>query len=428
MAKTTLKIVIVCVVSSCLWLTSRAFGSYSFTYLCLMTTLLVVLILHKNILTRTITGFYIGYLGIGLLNVSSYRGEISLETIDLYYLCLFFFYAPIVLFVHQDRLDQPVKYKYSKTKALELVTTGHLIIVYGATLYVYATKGLVLIHQDLRFGIPTSLAYTIRSSLFIPMIFMCMRSWRPNYRFLCFALMCILPSFLIGSRSTGLVAIFSMVIFYLVALADRDKFSLYSKIKIGALVASVSYLAIGVGFYVRRAYSPDLMTGTELINSYFAGNTSFYIYMILPFHQGFNETAALTSRVIDQGIQNLFSTTILFLADFNNLLGRSNIAAAQYFGDEIGRVGGGGLTPGVIGGLYMDIQAKVVLAFLAFGGAYAALLNLSKKNKLIICIVSIYATQYMHLFHRGFVKPEYITVFIITLVYMALLRKSVNEN
>jgi len=408
-----------------LWLTAFTSQSYTTTYISLALSIALFISTQRNTLVRLIGSFFLIYLGIGLLNISDYRGTISITTINIYFLCVIAFLLPVLILVNPRKEIARYKYIYRKTPLLDATTTGHLLIVYAATLYIYATKGIIILNQDRRFGIPTALGYTIRSCLFIPIIYMCLHDWRPSGRFylLCFA--AILPSFLIGSRSTGLVSIFSMIIFYFVAHHKPNAtIPLSKKIKIGALAAITTYLMIGVGFYVRRIFSPDLMTGQELIREFFNDNQSFYIYLLLPFHQGFNETTALTSRIIDEGISNVFSGTILFLADFDNLLGRSNIAAAQYFGDEIGRVGDGGLTPGMIGGLYMDIQEQVITIFFIFGLFYAFLVKAATRNQLALCITAIFATQFMHLFHRGFVKPEYITVFLITFFYFLLLRKS----
>ncbi|GAB2931491.1 hypothetical protein GCM10027181_32910 [Rheinheimera gaetbuli] len=213
-----------------------------------------------------------------------------------------------------------------------------------------------------------------------------------------------------------------MLLLY-VALNKGSTLKKVSLLKVSVIGFIISFLMIGGGFYLRRAYSPDLMTGPEMIDIYFGGNHSFYIYILLPFHQGFNETAALTSRIVDYGITNVFSSTALFFADFNNLFGISNIAAAQYFGDEIGRVGDGGLTPGVVGGLFMDFSYYTVLIFIIFGLIYAYLVKSSEKSKCALCICCIYVTQFMHLFHRGFVKPEYITIFLIAGFYVLLLKK-----
>ena len=150
---------------------------------------------------------------------------------------------------------------------------------------------------------------------------------------------------------------------------------------------------------------------------------------MVPFHQGFNETAALTSRIVDFGIYNSFTTTPLLFADFDNLLGVSNVAAAQFFGDDIGRVGDGGLTPGLIGGVLLDFKETFFVFFLILGLLLLVLRTLAQKSRIFLGFYVLLIVQLMHLFHRGFVKPEYITIMMIASIYfMTFKRVSRNEN
>lgn len=396
--------------------------NYVAVYLIIALYLISFLHIYKSIVYRFVPMFLLVYLGVGLLNISDYRGDISIETIKLYWYCIASFFLSVVVICSERKEINSSTY-YSPIALFYFIVAGHLAIVYILTLYIYATKGLVVVYQDLRFTIPTSIAYAIRSSLFIPIILMLFKDWKFDRMFIILTFACILPSFLIGSRSTGLVAIIAMMLLY-VSNHNYSKIYKINLIMISIWGAAISFAMIGGGFYLRRAFSPDLMTGPDLIDWYFGGNHSLYIYLLVPFHQGFNEASALASRIIDYGIFNHFSTTALFVADFDNLLGRSNVAAAQFFGDAIGRIGDGGLTPGLIGGLFMDFSYNTIWIFLLFGAICALLLNLSFRNNFVLCLTCIYIVQFMHLFHRGFLKPEYITIFLIVWFYMLFTRKS----
>ena len=397
-------------------------GIYEIIYLSIIAILIFVYITN-SVPYKILSAFFIIYLGIGLLNISEYRGYISIETIKIYFLCVSAFFFSSSFFIKNNRITLEDE-GYDYHSLFLLVIKLHLGVSYIFVLYIYITKGIVIINQDLRFGISTGIAYAIKSSQFIPVYCMVSKSLCNKINLPLITLASILPSFLIGSRSTGLMVLMSMFFFYLIS-SKNEKSERKFKFMILVGLSIATFLMIGGGFYIRRAFSYDLLTGWELVEEFFNGDHSWYVYLILPFHQGFNETAALTTRIIDYGIINGFTQTSLIIADFDNLLGLSSVSAAQYFGDEIGRLGNGGLTPGLIGGLYLDFKMLTIPMFLIMGFIFTFIIRLSLLDKRWLCIFTILLSQFFHLFHRGFIKPEYVTIIIIGFFYMLFFKKKV---
>jgi len=89
---------------------------------------------------------------------------------------------------------------------------AHLVIVYVAVGYVYGTKGIVVLHQDLRFLIPTSISYVIKSSIYIPLIYWLSRCLKDRLGIFFYVFLPLLPAILIGSRGTVIMILFGMVL------------------------------------------------------------------------------------------------------------------------------------------------------------------------------------------------------------------------
>lgn len=410
------------------------FGQYEILYAGLMMYLFLQVVTSHNVLLRYLSFYLLVYLGIALLNITDYRNEISIETIEKYILAVLALTLPLVIF--SGRRTNSIGDGYEPTSFTNVMIIGHLAISWLAVFYIYSTKGLVIVHQDLRFGIPTSISYVIKSCQYIPFYYLlCSDRSKYSIPISRVTVLAVLPTLLIASRATAILVLLAMLIFY---VFDRHYYSLRypnsSSSRLVYMFAGVgvlSLLFIAGGFYLRREFSDDLLTGPELVEQFFYGNHSWYVYLLVPFHQGFNETAALTSRIVDFGITNSFTNTPLLFADFDNLLGRSSVAAAQYFGDDIGRVGDGGLTPGLVGGVLLDFEDSFFYCFLVAGVLFKVLDFFSSFNRLVLPFLVLYFVQFLHLFHRGFMKPEYFTIILIAAIYIFSMRRvqdSVNES
>ena len=412
-----------------LGLTALIAQSYAYTYLVIVGFLLLQIIAFRNVTHKLVAGLFLAYLSIALLNISTYRNHVSLETINIYLffaLCLF---IPIILASGRGKQDF---YELYPSRLTKLFILGHLAIAWLALAYVYARFGFVAVQQDERFGIPTAISYTIRSVQFIPAYMVICRSFREfPLSFWPIAVLSIAPSILLASRSTAVLAVLAVVL--IVMALDSYKWvrpsftpghsRKASTLVLLAVLGFASLVLVGGGFYLRRAASPQLIDGAQFVERYFHSLPGALAYVLAPFHQGFNEAAALTSRIVDYGIENTFTNIPLLWADFANLLGTDDMSAAQYFGNRIGRTQAGGLTPGLVGGILLDFRHTYVLWFLGLGTVSALLFLISRSDRRFLCLYAIFVSQLIHLFQRGFIKPEYLTILLIAAIYLATLKR-----
>lgn len=418
-------LIIVAVFNICLFS-----DSYTFIYFGIVSMLLLAVMSLSLKMNQLFLLALAVFLGIGLLNISSYRNYISVDTIRIYSVAVGCLVFPLVLLKRKMRDNMP---QFHSTPLLRMVVVGHLSICWVFLLYVYATKGVVVIQQDLRFGIPTAIGYAIRSCQFIPVYLLCLQRSDPlRKHIIAFTFLSVLPTILIASRSTAFLVFFSLFIYLQSAGTFNSHLERYSnKIKdkgyFGSflaygLIVFVAFVLIAGGFYLRRAGTDELMGGIIFVRTFMADYPLWVSVPLAPFHQGFNEAAALTSRIVDNGYYNSFTSTPLLFADFDNLFGRSSISAAQYFGAFVGKAQAAGLTPGLVGGVLLDYSSIYPLIFLIFGVLLAVSSFYASISLRGAVFHSILLGQFLHLFLRGFIKPEYITILLIAIFYISFMR------
>ncbi|MFV8450446.1 oligosaccharide repeat unit polymerase, partial [Vibrio campbellii] len=235
------------------------------------------------------------------------------------------------------------------------------------------------------FYIPVWSGYVIRSILVIPLIMSICNSNSGK----CYlggrniALLCYLPCLLIGARGTLITFLLTHVLCLYMCNQNsiNEKVELVyrlSKTKIFFVFLSVVFVIIS-GFYLRR-YNSDIFASPEELVSFYFDYDSFWIYLIMPFYFAFRETIGITNTIIINGLTNPLPIPLYF-ADLFTLLPGDYKAAGQTLGDIVGRVGDGGLTPGVIGGLYIDFSYFGVILVLLISSSLAILSRLSYSNK-----------------------------------------------
>lgn len=390
---------------------------YTYYYFLLISILLLSIIYIKNVLIL-IPIYLMIYLGISLMNISNWRGIISEETILLYIYSISALLIPILLYSKRKLIfTSKVKfYLFSERKYFFYVLIIHIIIVYLSLTLVYLKVGPIILEQSLRFNIPTSLGYIIKSSVAVIVFLPFFNTSPKKMFFLVFIL--IAPTLLIGSRGVALIGLLSffIVLYQIGSIKIKlDKKKIYYALFLGASL-------IYIGFYLRRTGSGALSTVEELLTNYFYYD-NYFIYLVLPLYLSLRETVGLTSIIIDRNLNNTINDFPLFYADLVTVLPGIQKAAGQTLGEIIGRLETGGLTPGLLGGIYIDYKYISILFFFIFGLIFTVLLNYSKKNILFIPIFITILTQFFHLFHRGFLKPEYITSIIIVMFYFILMKK-----
>ncbi|CAA0124446.1 Uncharacterised protein [BD1-7 clade bacterium] len=391
--------------------------SYPIVYASLV-LYLVFLTFFVTGMVRVICAFLVFYLSIGLLNISSWRGYIDIEVLRLYFFCIISFGAPLIMLAFYPPSNR--KYgglaKVANHQMFMQVMLVHLMIAYIGVLIVYMTNGVIILNQSLRFGIPTSLEYVIKSILplaaFVPLL-----EVRKKYLLL---LAILFPAILIGSRGTAIIAIIS----YLIAEFHLNHFGVKFRELISENKKYIVYGAgclsiIVVGFYLRRGEGASLMGVSDVIFHYFDYD-NVLIRAILPFYLGFKETIGLSNIIVTKSIVNNINDHALFFADLYTVLPGERLAAGQSLGRIFGAVQSGGLTPGLVGGVYIDYGILTPLFFLVFGVIFATSEYKLASKPLFIVIYAQLISQFIHLFHRGFIKPEYVTSVAIAIFYYLL--------
>lgn len=373
-----------------------------------------------NSLERPLVFFITFYLLIALLNISTWRGYTDVFTLKLYFYAFICLCMPLMLNL---KIKKDIVVRLGRDRQLVMLCVFvHLALAYLCVAYIYLTKGIVILHQDLRLETPTSIEYIIKSVLPIAAFVPVLRS--KNHFFL--LLMVILPSVLMGYRGTSVLAIVSYIvtIWYLNQCKQKNASNNARKSsnRVFYMLGFLCFLIVFTGFYLRRTGSSELATTDVLISIYFDYDSPF-LYLIIPFYLGFKETIGLTNNIITQSIENNLNDYPLFFADLFTVLPGERLAAGQTLGQLFGTVEGGGLTPGILGGLYIDFGLYAFAFLLIIGIAFKFIIVQGYKNLLFIPVYALLLSQYIHLFHRGFLKPEYLTSFLIALFYFIMLNK-----
>ncbi|WP_396956734.1 hypothetical protein [Nitrosomonas sp.] len=363
------------------------------------------------------------YLALGLLNISSWRGTTELVTIKAYFLGILFFSIPFyVLYIRSYRPYYLLVAPKNHNVVFMRIAYLHIAISFLAVAYVYATTGPIFLNPSLRFKVPVAVSYIIKSSLplaaFVP--FMAIRrQWL-------MVLIIILPSILMSFRGVAVLAALS----YILVLIDLQGAKIYWKTKIKLKKFSlrrflyfgiIAFVIISAGFYMRRTSSDVLLSAEELVNTYFS-QTGWWVYTIMPLYLGFKETIGITNNIISREIDNSLNDYPLFFADLYTILPGTWLAAGQTLNQLFGATEAGGLTPGLVGGIFIDYGWNFITFFLFFGAAITFFAIKSSKSVYFLPLYITILTQFIHLFHRGFLKPEYVTTIMLAAFYSLILR------
>lgn len=387
--------------------------NYALIYAALVGFLFFATAMVRNYLRIVI--FYMGfYLSIGLLNISTWRGYITVETLSLYAWAMYALVLPILVLAPRliDVPFQPAR----QQKLVKLVIVGHIFVVFLAVLFVYGTIGNVLSAQHLRFRIPTAVEYAIKSALPIAAVLPFLKLRWPVLWL--FAL--LLPPVMIGSRGTAVIGILAYVCVLLHKSGGRLDLRTF-------LVKNRTYLLYGLGavgiisvlFYMRRGGDNGLANVDVIMYHYFDYD-NLLIRAILPFYLGFKETIGFSTIIINDQIENTINPYPLFFADLLTVLPGENIAAGQSMSRIFGSTHDGGLTPGMLGGTYID-YGHASVGFFAVTGLLLCWMQRSIASSPYFIIIYVQViTQAIHLFHRGFLKPEYVTSVLIAAFYFML--------
>lgn len=352
------------------------------------------------------------YYAIALLNISIWRGYIDSTTVK-HYIVSFFLLGFLQVFFSGNSYVAVEKIRPSLL-FLNLLK-AHIIVVYVALLYIYISYGVIFLNPETRFNVPVYLEYIVKSPL--PLVAFCHGIYgKTNWKFI-FAM--ILPSILLSYRGVAIIALISHYILIYDIKKSQISFSLslyrmsYAK-WIGLI--SLSFLLLAVGFYARRTTGSTLASVDLIIEHYFDYNNIF-IYLIMPIYLGLKETTGLTNLIISSGVVNDINEFPLFVADIYTVLPGESLGAGRSMAEIFGSVDAGGLTPGILGGLYIDYGEGYWIYFIAMGVIIYLTRIFSLKNILYAPMFTVLIMQFLHLIHRGFLKPEYLTTVAICFFY-----------
>ena len=310
-----------------------------------------------------------------------------------------------------------------------ITVSFHLIIVYGILLFVYVKYGMVIINQELRFKISPLIGYLIKSTIYIPLFSVFINRNKLRLSVLIkYVLLPLLPAIMIGSRGTVILIILSVAILLVIS-----KFDLGEPLKLKSskiwhrykkYVYRLGLAALGilhVFYYSRRFFSDKLLSNMGVIRRFFDSESPFYL-AILPLYTSFRETIGLANVIIRNEFTNTVTDYPLFFAELYTVLPGKQPAPGQVIGDYIGRNLAGGLTPNLLGGLYTDFGVYSIFGALIFVLIIKSLYNRAIFNEYHKILYVVTLTQFFHLFHRGFLKPEYIVAYIIIYSYFFILK------
>lgn len=395
------------------WVPQTFLWTYvAFAFFCL----LICARAHSHV--RPLFVFITLYLLIGLPNISAWRGYVTVDTVRMYSVCVWAVYLPVAF------LSRKARFRGGGLRAgpaMSVVITVHLAVTFAVVAYIYLRYGNVLLNQHLRLGIPPLLGYISRSALPLAAVVPFMYT-KPRVQLAIVSASC-LPSILLGSRGTAAVALLSYALARVYASGWKLGGSRVISRRAGVIAAGLlGIVVVATGFFLRRPADGHLSTASQLVQTYFSVE-GWWVYAILPLHIGFRETVGLSNTIMSFEPFTRGGGPPLFFADLFTLLPGEQIAAGQALGEMFGRVESGGLTPGLLGGTYIDFGYWSILIFLGIGLLLAWSIKRGLCDQKYIPIYVILLTQVIHLFHRGFIKPEYITAVAIAWAYVTVIRR-----
>lgn len=399
-----------------------SFGIYELTLTVFSLLLVTMFFLFDTISIKLICSFYLLYYIIPLPNISTYRGTITNETLVLYTLMLLLGLIPF-LTTFSPRSHKAIStYQSIRLNNLfQIAVYIHLFVIYITLFFIYFSYGNILMNQEARFGIGGHLSYLIKSGIYVPLFFPFIKK---NFSStLIFLALPLLPALLIGSRGTVILILMAVVLISVLnTFAPGEIFSLrknkrwkqYKKhIYIGI---TTCFGIIYVFYFIRREYSDVLLSNSEAINLYFESSSPLY-YFILPLYAGLRETIGISNTIISNDYTNTFLNYPLFTSELLTVLPGEQPAPGKVLAKLIGAKLEGGLTPGILGGLYLDYGKYSIFSCLLFGMLIKFLSKKAVSSDLYKILFALTITQFFHLFHRGFLKPEYFIAYIVVFFY-----------
>jgi hypothetical protein len=370
-----------------------------------------------NYYTKILVLFYFIYYLFSMIPISTYRGTISgeMNMIFITFISLHWLVSTLEVKI-KNKQEFLVNKRY-----FYIISFIHVMIAYIVVIYIYSRYGFIFINQEKRVLIPTIYEYIVKSLLILP-VFYAPRKLILNTKFtMVLVVTSLLPTLLIGHRGSVFIAISAYVLVYY-STHKNVIYNFHFKKKYLAIIGGIFITILYLEFYIRR-YNTSYMSPSELIVTYFSHNNIF-IQMILPLHLSLKENIGIANTILNRDIINTLTPYPAMVADFFTILPGEQISGGKIIGSYIGTQLNGGLTPSILGGILIDfdILELFIISFFIFVTLQIIYIY-SKQNIRILILFSWIFLNYLHFFHRGLLKPEYLMTTLIIVFYLIFTKK-----
>jgi hypothetical protein len=239
-----------------------------------------------------------------------------------------------------------------------------------------------------------------------------------------------MPAFLLGSRGSIILVFISVGLLMLLKSQSQiellqNNFTKGFKRHKSKLIGFgfLGIIAVYLVFYLRRSGAGSLASVEVLLENYFPNYNAFTL-LVLPLYTTLRETVGIANRIIVNDLSNIYLPYPMFFAEMITILPGTQPAPGQILAKKIiGASADGGLTPGIIGGLYLDFKYWCLIfpLLISLWLKFLYLKAISSDFYKLMYVLSI--TQFVHLYHRGFLKIEYVMAYVIVIIYAVLLKK-----
>ena len=190
-------------------------------------------------------------------------------------------------------------------------------------------------------------------------------------------------------------------------------------------------IAIYSGFYIRRD-GKELVGVSELIDIYEFKDNGYIMLALLPVYMNLREGPGITNRIIEERLTNSYIDYPFFVAELVTILPGHQEAPGIVLSNQVYNASGNdvkyGLTPGIIGGLFIDFEYNLFFVIFFIALLLVGLYNRMFKSATYQIVFCISVVQFFHLYHRGFLKIEYFVPYFIIFIFAKSLKRKTVEN
>lgn len=401
---------------------------YNSLYFITLFILITNFIINKDINNRIFSVFFVLYYGLTIPNIGFFPNDISYKTNFIFSLSIILSLISLNFFTISASSLSNIREVLLLNRKFEHIFNLHIFLAYSVLIYIVLTKGLIIIYQDERFFTDVYLKYILKSTIYIPLIYLVTKNSVINKKsFIKYIILPLFPSLFIGSRASIILIVLAIfvLLFFRRTLPFNIGYKLYNyniTLKKVFLISFLITLIIVSFFYIRRSTSDIYVSGTEIVEKY-TGRSDYFTLISAPIYFVLKRQINTTDAIIKNEFENIYTDYPLFFADLLTVLPGSQVSSGKSLNYLISGETHGGLTPSLIGGLYLDFGFSAILGMPLIFLLIANLYYRSFYSDISLVFYSITFVQVFHLFHRGFLKPEYIIAYLIIYIYIKTLTK-----